>query len=52
MDDTKEPVDPHAAAPDEDPEQHIGEEMPDPWDDPDQTDWPNESVELDEEVDA
>lgn len=25
---------------DEDPEQYIGEEIPDPWDDPKQTDWP------------
>lgn len=31
-------VDPHPV--DEDPENHIGEEIPDPWDDPEQTDWP------------
>ena len=24
-------TDPHAAAPDEDPERHIGQEIPDPW---------------------
>lgn len=26
---------------DENPLEHIGEEMPDPWSDPKQTDWPN-----------
>jgi hypothetical protein len=25
---------------DKDPEEHIGETIPDPWSDPDQTDWP------------
>lgn len=25
-------------------EELAGEEVPDPWDDPDQTDWPNETV--------
>jgi hypothetical protein len=25
-------TDPHEAAPDENPEQHIGEVLPDPWD--------------------
>lgn len=25
----------------EDPEDHIGEQIPDPWDDDDQPDWPN-----------
>lgn len=34
---------------DEDPEDHIGEELPDPWDDPAQTDWDSGN---DEEVDA
>lgn len=29
---------PHPAA--EEPEQHIGIQLPDPWDDPEQTDWP------------
>jgi len=33
--------DPHPVV--EDPEEHIGEEMPDPWDDPNQTDWPTNS---------
>lgn len=37
-------TDPHADAPDEDPGEHIGEKIPDPWDDPAQTDWPNETV--------
>lgn len=32
-------TDAHAAAPDEDPENHLGEEVPDPWDDPQQQDW-------------
>jgi hypothetical protein len=26
---------------DEDPLEHMGDEMPDPWSDPKQTDWPN-----------
>ena len=29
----------HDDAPDEDPEQHIGAPMADPWDDDGQTDW-------------
>lgn len=33
------PTDPHEHAPDENPEDHIGQEIPDPWDDEDQTDW-------------
>jgi hypothetical protein len=37
-------VDPHEH--DEDPEDHIGEEMPDPWTDDDQPDWPNGEVEV------
>lgn len=36
-------LDPHPAA-DENPEQHIGELTPDPWDDPEQTDWPELEV--------
>lgn len=32
-------IDPHTAAPNEDPEDHIGAIIPDPWDDPEQTDW-------------
>lgn len=39
-------IDPHASAPQEDPEKHIGEEIPDPWIDPEQTDWPNEYVDI------
>lgn len=31
---------------DEDPEEHIGEAMLDPWDDDDQPDWPNEEVKI------
>ena len=38
------PVDPHAAAPDEDPLDHLGDVIPDPWDDDAQTDW--SSVDL------
>lgn len=30
---------PHESAPDEVPTEHIGEEIPDPWSDPEQTDW-------------
>ncbi len=32
-------TDPHEAAPDEDPLEHVGEVIPDPWDDDAQTDW-------------
>ena len=36
------PVPQHPAHPvDEDPEDHIGDETPDPWSDDDQKDWPN-----------
>lgn len=35
--------DPHPV--DEDPEEHIGPEIPDPWDDPEQADWPQEEQE-------
>ena len=38
-----EPEDPHAV--DEDPEEFIGEELLDPWEDPDQPDWPNDDEE-------
>lgn len=31
-------TDPHPV--DEDPEEHIGEKIPDPWEDPEQEDWP------------
>jgi len=34
-------IDPHAAAPDENPLEHLGDEIADPWDDPDQSDWGN-----------
>lgn len=36
-----ENVDPHAS--NENPEDHIGDETPDPWSDAAQTDWPNNS---------
>lgn len=39
------PIDPHPS-PNEDPEEHVGEVIPDPWDDPEQTDWPNETVDI------
>ena len=32
--------DPHPVP--EDPEDHIGDEIKDPWADPEQTDWPND----------
>lgn len=32
----------------ENPEEHLGAEMPDPWDDEAQTDWPNGSVDVPE----
>lgn len=34
--------------PDESPEQHIGEQIPDPWSDPAQTDWPAVEVNIDD----
>lgn len=34
------PPNPHASG--EDPEEHIGDIIPDPWDDDAQTDWPND----------
>jgi hypothetical protein len=48
-------IDPHADAPEENPEEHIGDEIPDPWEDDSATDWPNDSRNLaelaeDEEV--
>lgn len=33
--------------PNEDPEQHIGMQTPDPWLDPEQTDWPVVEVNID-----
>ncbi len=35
----EEANDPHPV--DENPEDHVGDETPDPWDDPTQIDWPN-----------
>ena len=32
---------------DENPEEHIGDETPDPWNDEDQTDWPNAHTDSD-----
>ncbi len=37
---------PHARAPQEDPEQHVGPVIKDPWDDDDQPDWPNEKIDI------
>lgn len=42
-----ETTDPHAEAPEEDPLAHLGEVLPDPWDDEGQTDWANHTVDLD-----
>jgi len=33
--------------PEEDLERYAGEEIPDPWEDLEQTDWPNEEVDED-----
>lgn len=38
--------DPHLV--DENPEDHIGDEIFDPWEDDEQTDWPSGSIELPE----
>lgn len=38
---------PHAADLHEDPEQHLGAVLPDPWDDPEQKDWADHTVDLD-----
>lgn len=44
-------VDPHPV--DEDPEENIGDEIPDPWSDPEQADWPqNEDDDEEDEEDA
>lgn len=42
-------VDPHSV--DEDPEGNVGEEIPDPWSDPDQADWPQSDDDFDDEED-
>jgi hypothetical protein len=39
-------TDAHSAAPDEDPMDHLGDELPDPWSDEAQDDWANEEVEV------
>lgn len=44
---TRPVTDPHEAAPQEDPLEHLGEVLPDPWDDPAQQDWADHTVELD-----
>jgi hypothetical protein len=36
---------PHDAAPEEDPEQHIGEQIDDPWTDEMQDDWETHTIE-------
>jgi hypothetical protein len=41
-----EPVSDNPHAFEEDPEDCIGDEIADPWSDPDQLDWPNEDVEV------
>jgi hypothetical protein len=41
-------TDAHADDPDEDPEEHIGPVIADPWDDPEQRDWATETLALDE----
>lgn len=52
-DESTEATERHPAHPvDEEPEAHLGEEVPDPWD-TDEPDWPAETVEVtaeDEEV--
>jgi hypothetical protein len=41
-------TDAHADDPDEDPEDHLGEVIPDPWDDPRQEDWATTTLDLSE----
>lgn len=36
----------HANDPDENPLDHIGQEIPDPWDDPEQTDWTTRTIDV------
>lgn len=38
--------DPHEVH--EDPEQHLGKEIADPWEDPEQEDWPTGSIDVPE----
>lgn len=44
-------TDPHPS-PNEDPEQHIGEKIPDPWEDDDQKDWTTRTLVITEGVDG
>lgn len=37
---------PHLHDPNEDPEQHVGPVIKDPWEDDEQKDWPNEKVDI------
>jgi hypothetical protein len=41
-------TDAHANDPDENPEDHLGEVIADPWDDPRQTDWATTTLDLSE----
>lgn len=43
-------TDAHANDPGENPEDHIGGVIVDPWDDPEQRDWGNGKLDLGEEV--
>lgn len=40
------PGDPHAEDPEEDPEQHLGAVLRDPWNDPEQKDWADHTVNV------
>lgn len=49
---SEQPTETHPAHPvNEDPEEHIGDELIDPWVDPEQTDWPNASKNQPEQGD-
>ena len=52
MDDLDEPLtygtDAHAEDPDEDPMDHLGEEIADPWEGPRQEDWATTTLDLSE----
>ncbi len=37
-------ADPHENDPEENPLDHLGEELPDPWDDPEQKDWTDHTL--------
>ena len=47
VEDAAENDNPHAF--EEDPEEHLGEEISDPWNDPDQLDWASNNDDEDEE---